>query len=267
MNIKFEPITFDDLDFVKSLQPVDWNYDLSLVFKNYIESKISSPVKLIANDTPVGIGNLFLFEYSAWLSQIIVTESARGNGYGGLITRQLLDMAPSHIKTFQLIATDLGYPVYKKLGFEVMTEYLFYNNVSADNSINATYVKFEDKYKAELLSLDRHVTGENRSVLFTDEVLASMRLYFVNDKIAAYLTPDLGEGHILSVNEEMGLQIMNELIQKNKRIVFPKDNEVAANWLKVRGKYVSRTAKRMILGERLKVNLNCIYGRIGGNLG
>ncbi len=64
---------------------------------------------------------------TAWLAHIIVDPEYRKRGIGSLIVCQLLDfLKNSGCETVSLIATELGYSVYKKAGFVEQTEYAFF---------------------------------------------------------------------------------------------------------------------------------------------
>ena len=61
-----------------------------------------------------------------WLAHINVQPGNRNHGLGKLITQFLVDEAQAkNCDTIYLIATDLCEPVYKKVGFETETDYLF----------------------------------------------------------------------------------------------------------------------------------------------
>ena len=58
---------------------------------------------------------------------IATIESARGRGYGAAITRQVVaDGIAAGCDVAILQASDMGYPVYERMGFRTVVEYVGY---------------------------------------------------------------------------------------------------------------------------------------------
>ncbi|MBL0009542.1 MAG: GNAT family N-acetyltransferase [Saprospiraceae bacterium] len=93
----------------------------------YITSDFCFPIKVSIDHKIAGTGTAIIHHDVAWLAHIIVHPDFRNQGIGKLITESLVKMA--HAKscdTLYLLATELGEPVYRKIGFETETEYLFF---------------------------------------------------------------------------------------------------------------------------------------------
>lgn len=267
MNISIQKLTKEDLPHISYLSPPDWNYDISIPFDSYLTNGYCIPLKLLDSDLIIGVGNVIMLGDTAWLSQIIVAREYRGKGLGTMITRTLLASIPSHIHTVQLIATDLGFPVYKKLGFTIEDEYLFYLIESRIFPTALNPVPFEIKYIDQLFDLDCRISGEKRNALFSQKILDTTRLFFKGTTLVAYSMPDLGETLIVSEDCNTGIDLLKEHICKKKKIVFPSSNIFAVEWMERNHFMSDRKAYRMSLGKKLKPRLGCIYNRIGGNLG
>lgn len=122
--MKFEDFTLNDLDQLPSLEPPNWG-SLTPRFLRFIQSEHCSPVKLTLDGHAIGVGTTIRHEDTAWLACIIVHPDHRNKGLGKLITEHLINSLDRNLyQSIYLIATELGYPVYKKLGFELEKEYV-----------------------------------------------------------------------------------------------------------------------------------------------
>lgn len=101
-----------------------------------------------------------------------------------------------------------------------------------------------------VMSLDKRVSGEDRSILLKDK-LANCYLYQDEDKIKGYYLPDLGEGLIIAQEVTAGLQLMKLRYKNKDRGVLPADNTTAIKFLLDNGFYEKRRVKRMFLGKKL----------------
>src|SRR4051812_12704318 len=122
-----------DLPALAALQPSDWGSILP-PHEFYLSSPFCFPQKFLIDDAIVGIGTRVAHADSAWLGHIIVHPDHRRKGIGEFITKTLMDGAlTGTCDLLFLTATDIGEPVYRKLGFEIETEYLFYKDVNANS--------------------------------------------------------------------------------------------------------------------------------------
>src|SRR4051794_2758459 len=95
------------------------------------------------------------FGPTGWLGGITVAPGARGRGLGRELTVAALD-ALGPRSTVLLLASELGRPIYERLGFVAEGSYrVFTSQVSGDG-------EFEP---GRPHALDRRVTGEDRSVV------------------------------------------------------------------------------------------------------
>ena len=70
-------------------------------------------------DEAVGCGTVYLHDGTAGLYNIAVLESARGRGIGHAITAALMNVGVDAGCTNAVLhATEMGRPVYERLGFE-----------------------------------------------------------------------------------------------------------------------------------------------------
>lgn len=129
--MNFEPIQFSDLPVVTSLSPEGWG-NVPIKIQHYIESPFCFPIKLLVDQKIVAIGATIVHNDVAWLGHIIVAPDERGKGYGKQTTQELIRIANrKKCNSIQLIATDMGAPVYTKLGFKESSSYLFFDDIQA----------------------------------------------------------------------------------------------------------------------------------------
>ena len=76
----------------------------------------------------LGVGTLWHFESMVQLSNIATLDTARGLGIGTAVTAALLNLGLElGADAAMLTASDMGYPIYRKLGFETAFELVTYS--------------------------------------------------------------------------------------------------------------------------------------------
>ena len=266
--MNFSRFELPDLLNLAELQPPDWG-NLIPRFEYFIKSEYCKPIKLSENGRTVGIGTSMLHEDSAWLACIIVHSDYRGKGLGKTLTQKLIDdIDLEKYQTIYLDATDFGYPVYKKLGFEIEAEYVHLKKQSdaAPYSVSNNIQPFHDELAGSLLKLDQEISGENREGILTD-FLKSAHVYLAGNEVLGFYIPDWGDGPIIAKNDEAGLELMKLRIQEKMDAVIPFDNETALDFLKKHGFKTFKMSKRMLLGPPKNWNPNGSYNWISGQLG
>jgi GNAT superfamily N-acetyltransferase len=264
----FQRFSADDLPYLDILRPIDWA-DVKIPFRFYISHDFCFPVKLLLNDQIVGVGCTILHDDVAWLAHIIVHPDFRKQGYGSIITQQLIQQAhEKSATTIFLIATDLGAPVYSKLGFETETEYYFYKEAILQNSytLPENIIPFEENYFDDLCRLDREISTENRMVYLRNHCRAGY-LYLEQGKLIGFYMPTWGDGLILAQSEDAGIALLKLHLSQNDKVFFPEENRSAFLFMKDSSFDYFRKAKRMRLGKKRSWSAESIYNRIGGNLG
>jgi GNAT superfamily N-acetyltransferase len=265
--LKIFPFKREDLPNLSHLQPEDWQ-DIIPHFDFYTSSSFCHPVKMAQGIHIAGIGCAIKFPTSGWLAHIIVDPAYRNRGIGTDITRYLMEwLQKNNCNTLQLIATDAGEPIYRKLGFKPILKYLFYSGICSERLESIAIHSFEDKYREEILKLDRYVTGDDRKELLHAH-LPSLKIYIGNERIQGYYAPFLGEGQILATKSTAGIELLKlKHYKSNTRTVIPEKNFEATEFLSQPGFRFERNALRMVFGKTWKWHPENIYSRIGGNLG
>lgn len=259
-------ITGQDLSTIPEFQPDDWP-DITKAFTFYSKSWFCKPMKLIQRNEIIGIGNVIYLHDTAWLSQIIVRPENRNQGWGSILTQGLIDQSKAKVRTISLLATDLGFPVYQKLGFKNQGLYHFYQGEPLGlNGQKEFIADYDSICHCEILELDKEVSGEIRSRLLQDH-LPFAKVIKHHDEVIAYYLPTLGEGQIISKHSDAGLELMQYHLRDKGKIVFPEENKNARNFILTKGFVPYRKAHRMFIGEVLNCKPEWIFSRIGGNLG
>ncbi|MCK5165299.1 MAG: GNAT family N-acetyltransferase [Desulfobacula sp.] len=263
MNI--ERITKNDIHHFRKLQPAGWS-DIMPIFQYYLEKPFCIPVKICMENNIIGIGAGIVFGNTAWLAHIIVDPEFRGRGIGFAIVRSLLNQL--NCGTVSLIATHLGYSVYKKAGFIEQTQYLFFERKTPWKGFNRSgnIIQYTDKYMKDIFILDQDVSGEDRCNLLIDKFINSY-VYQKKGKLKGYYLPDLGEGMIVADESEAGIELMKMKYAVSDKAVLPIENTIGINFLKENGFTETLRVTRMVWGRQFSWYPDKLYGRIAGNFG
>ncbi|WP_276369689.1 GNAT family N-acetyltransferase [Chryseolinea sp. H1M3-3] len=265
---KIEKFLSADLEAVPGLQPEGWP-DIFPSIQYYCAADFCFPLKATVNGTTAGMGTAIILGNTAWLAHIIVSPQYRNAGIGTALTKALVELVQhTPCKTILLIATALGEPVYKKLGFEVQTQYVFFDEGALPKpGLDVQEIKpFEKQKEKDLLQLDRRVSGENRKKLLEQHYESC--LVFLEDRaLKGFYMPTLGEGLVVADTHTAGFELMKYRTAEAKKICIPADNLHGVDLLTNHGFKEVRKASRMVLGEKLEWHGSKIYSRIGGNLG
>ncbi|MFT3911673.1 MAG: GNAT family N-acetyltransferase [Ferruginibacter sp.] len=266
MNI--QPLTQTDIPSITELQPEGWG-DILPAIEFYTNNNFCFPIKVVMDHVVIGMGTAIIHNDVAWLAHIIVHPNNRNKGIGRLITQTLVDSPQvRNCETIYLIATDLGAPVYEKIGFETDTNYLFFKDiVTGENWINdKNILPYKDEFKNQVAALDKQVSGEDR-MFHLDQWLADSYVYLHKNTVEGFYLPAFGEGLIYATNKIAGTELMKYRFVTKQNIVFPVDNVHATEFMYNNNYKEFRVAKRMILGKKRNWQPENIYSRIGGNLG
>lgn len=257
-----------DINRIDELEPVGWG-DLKPRFRYFTSHHFCRPLKITDNGKIVAIGTTIAHTDSVWLATIITHPDYRNQGLGTTITKALIDSVdPKRYSTIYLDATEYGYPVYKKLGFEVEAEY---NHYLAPATIDFTkfnkhIVPFDARYERAIYKLDQLVSAENRTTTLSEEITDSM-LYVHENNVQGVFFPSLGDGLIIASHEEAGKELMKLRAQSFVKASLPAKNEAGNAFLKENGFEFKRISRRMRMGDKREHNLQLLYNRISGQLG
>jgi GNAT superfamily N-acetyltransferase len=266
--IELQELQHQDLEELIHLQPEGWP-DIRPFIQFYLNDPFCFPIKIVKNNEIAGIGCAIVHNKVGWLAHIIVRNLFRNQGIGRLITESLVNMLLSKgCETLHLIATDLGAPVYQKVGFETVTNYLFFKNINFENRIviSERVVPFDEKFKEQVAQLDIETAGEERFFHLEPHLPGSF-VYLKDGKVEGFFLPALGEGLITASTANAGIELMKFRLKKMDHVAIPSENVAGIEFLHQNNFREFKTAKRMRFGLKRNWKPQNIYNRIGGNLG
>lgn len=262
------PITLNDLPRIPTIQPADWE-DITPFFDYYVRSAHCEAWKGELDGKLAAVGAIIFHKHTAWLAHILVHEDQRRQGLGGQITQALVDRIPrATYPSILLIATEMGEPVYKRLGFAVECHSAAFR-YEADaflppdsENVNA----YSPEWEQRVLELDTWVSGEQRADTLTPHLPKAQLITQGAALLGAYL-PTLGDGLILARDAAAGKQLLDVRLPDTSFAIVPEANEEAVSHLISRGLEPVKRISRMFLGEPHTWRPEGLYHRIGGNLG
>jgi GNAT superfamily N-acetyltransferase len=263
-----EPFTENDLPALDGLRPENWP-DLVPHFQFYLSKPSCLPRKTVVDGAIVGSGAGIAFGPTGWLAHIIVRPEHRGVGIGGRIVADLMGLlAGKGCRTVSLIATDLGRPVYLKAGFVDQTEYVFLTRAPGgkEGRTDRRIIAYEPTFEPAVLELDRAISGETREAVLKEKLEGSF-LFVSGGRLRGCFLPRLGEGLVIARDDEAGLALLELKTSQAERVAMPADNEAARAFLLRNGFTETMRARRMVSGPAFAWKPDCVYGRIGGNMG
>ncbi len=257
-----------EVGLIAELQPPEWSIILPTI-DFYTKTDYCFPIKVTLDGKIVGTGTAIHNHGTAWLAHIITHTDYRNRGIGKLVTQALVDNLKSkNFETIYLVATALGEPVYKKVGFETETEYVFFKDVRRHDAfeIPKEIMPYFEAASPQIAALDHRVSGEERFFQLVPH-LAAGYVFLENERVAGFFLPSYGDGLIIAENPTAGLALMNLRLTMKDTAVFPLDNRHALDLIQQLGQQPLMYAKRMWLGKPRPWSPAEIYNRIGGNLG
>jgi GNAT superfamily N-acetyltransferase len=271
MNLaKIIPFQTNHATNLAALFPEDWHFDFEKFIEIHSQNLYFKAFTLQADNQIIGFGNLFLFDNTAWLGNIVVGDRHRGKGCGSLITQHLIETAKANgVTTQNLIATPLGQPVYKKLGFKVDLNYDFYvtKKEQFNFKIHQTIRKAIDSDFEEILKLDFQITGENRKEML-QFYLPDTYLFFEGGAITGIFINALETGSVIAQNQKAGIELLKlKLNFGNTKIIIPENNVLLKEFLSENGYEKALSLPKMQLGESYPWKPQNIFNRGAGYCG
>ncbi len=258
----------EDINQLNLLQPADWS-DIRPYFDYYSSSSFCDPIKISDANRIIAVGTIIKHQDTAWLSHLIVHPEYRNQGIGKLLTNSLIRRADQGIfKTIYLDATDMGYPIYIKAGFKIETEYVHLegNLINLNLKDASRVIPFEEKFKAEVMELDKITSGETREVIFRDHLKSSL-LYLKDGKVRGVYFPSFFDRYIMADLPEAGKELMKLRLRVKNTTKLPIKNQAGIDFLLENNYKEVRRSKRMILGAKREWMAENNFNRISGGLG
>jgi hypothetical protein len=228
------------------------------------------PIAAEVDGVVAGCANGLWHVDTGWLGNIVVLPEFRGRGIGRSLTEKLVDFFHEKGVTHQiLVATRLGEPVYRKVGFEVASHYLFFRRDGISDSETVAGVRpFRPEDTGALFTLDGVITGETRQPFlkrYLDEAWVHVS---PSGGVDGYYLPKLGDGLIIAESETAGISLLRSKLRQGGQVsVAPEGNKAAVDFLLTNGFVETARAPRMSLGPDIGWKPECVFSRGAGFCG
>lgn len=270
MPLQIRPLDFADIPSVVHFPPEDWNFDFKALLRSHLGHGYFHPVVGTLDGRPVAVGHGIRHGEVAWLGNIIVSAAHRGSGFGTALTAHLVEfMQAMGCRTQVLIATAMGEPVYRKLGFRVSSRYSFLKGPQAPRAGLAGVSLMEPKDHGAVLELDRRATGECRGSFLAPHLPAGL-VYRTSPggEVRGCFLPTLGSGAIIAADGKAGRVLLRmKAACAAGTLVVPDSNPEAKAQLEAWGMLEYASAPRMTLGPEPDWRPGMIWSRGAGYCG
>lgn len=266
-SISIEPLKRDDIPNLADFAPPEWNSPLNhfLDFhfgQDYFQAYVSRERNRIA-----GTGSIILNGESGWLGNIIVAPEFRRFGLGTRITEYLLDrLKQAGCIHRLLVATAMGEPVYRRLGFQTSMIYRFYQGKRLPGLHNPAIRTLAPSDFTQAIELDRRISGERRDSLLS-RFLSPGWAYRDSDHspLRGIFLPSFAMGWIIATDEEAGLALLHfKHSREEAKSVVPEANTSAIKWLIENHFHEYLAAPRMHLGPEVPWLPHLVFSRASG---
>jgi GNAT superfamily N-acetyltransferase len=215
----------------------------------------------------VGVAAGASFGGTGWVGGVAVVPAARRAGLGGALTQAILDFLASRgVATVLLHATDLGRPVYERLGFVPETEYLTLTGPTRPRDPVAGRTGPPDPGLlvrpgrpgdlADVLALDRAATGEDRRRLLAALWPTGGLLAADGGRPLGYhqASPWRSGGAVVAADPRAGLALLDAVIAAGDEVAvsLPAANPAAVRFLEAAGFGEHSRTLRMRRGPRVR---------------
>jgi len=215
-----------------------------------------------------------------WVGTIFVDPDSRGTGLGRALTEATLAiLTHAGCATQVLVATDMGRPVYERLGFETRTFYQTFEREAdatdgarpADEGIRP----FTAADLADAVELDRSATGEDRGPLLAPLIgqEGSIVLRTPDGTLEGFLLrAPWGGGATIAVSPDAARRLFAERLRRAGpghlvRVGTPLENEAGIAALGADGWRASYRPRRMERGPRPDWHPERIWGQFNMAVG
>ena len=200
------------------------------------------------------------FGQTGWIAHVFVRPELRGHGLGTRMT----SVAVSHLQragcdSILLASTELGRPIYERLGFKVESSYHELRGTALPKTVElAPYRPLMPSDRAALRELDRQVSGDDRGPILSrfedfawgvsrDKRLVGAAVPLPWGGAWAALLPGAGDAEAAAM-----VRLIRTVGSVGPEVIVypPDENRLALDLLRDSGFEELRTVPRMVLGKR-----------------
>ena len=213
-----------------------------------------------------------------WIGAIFVDTSVRRRGIGRHLTEAVIArLEAAGCRTFALVASGEGRPLYQGMGFELQTAYatLEAPGTAGAASLDVAVRTFQPADLEAMAALDRQATGEERGHLiarFATETSARVLVGAAGTIDAFTVRAPWGGGATIARTMNDGVRILEARRaavgpERQVRAGLPLENRAGIARLRSLGWTRSWNAPRMIRGEPIGWHPDLIWGQFAMALG
>jgi ribosomal protein S18 acetylase RimI-like enzyme len=268
-SIQIRNLRFDEIEKVKEFPPREWSSKLEQVLRQHFGQDYFYPIVCTYDAMLVGIAQGIINGSIGWLGNIITIPEYRNKGIGTALTEHLMKYLMDDGCTTQLlVATTMGEPIYKKLGFIREMDYIFFDREHALQPVNASTIREIRETDTEAIERIDYLSSGERRLALLHHFFSTGWMYETTEKIEGFYLPDFGAGFIAAENDEAGLALLRfKHAAIGKQSVLPETNSKANELLKSHGFLETLRAPRMYYGKKVQWQSECIYSRAAGYCG
>jgi len=267
--IEWRDLQRADIPRLASFAPLEWRMALDVVLREHFgRSYFRARVATVASRI-VAVGQSIATGRTGWIGNIIVQADMRNRGLGSRMTEELIAVLRGQsCSSVLLVATAMGEPVYKKLGFRRTAAYVFLEVPRLSSPVTNAIRRVEPADVDHVMGIDATVTGETRKELL-DSHLASGWVHVDRDRgIDGFFLPTLGSGLVLANGAPAGLDLLRfKHAHFSRSAVVPAANTAALQFLVEQGARETTRAPRMALGDEADWRPECVFARATGFCG
>jgi ribosomal protein S18 acetylase RimI-like enzyme len=258
-----------DVPALATFAPESWRMALDAVLlqhvsRSYFVARVATDENGIA-----AVAQGIVTGTAGWLGNVIVRPEARRRGFGRRMTLDMVDVLRARgCSTLLLVATEMGEPVYRKIGFRRTGEYVFLRMPRVPLRPTSSIRRLGPSDLTGVLDLDAQATGETRDGLLGPHLGAGWGHVDPCGVLDAFFLPSFGAGLVIARAPAAGcalLEFKHALYSQDT--VVPSENSAAFQFLVNHGAKETLRAPRMALGKEASWNPECIFARGTGYCG
>lgn len=286
---EIRPMTAADVEAASDLALAQGWRDRRLFYDFVLRVRTCQPLVGEVDGRLVATGLATVSGPVGWLGSIVVEAGLRCRGLGRTMTEELMArLRAGGCRTLSLEASDLGRPMYERMGFRLAT---WYHQVQADHlddpPVPPAGTRVRQLRRADLpavFTLDRQATAEDRSAPLT--VMAESGGWVLEDEgspnaggaadaggLRGFLLPaERAYGVAIAPRPEDGFYLLDlhrYLVPPGAHVRAGVPHEHEAGWqaLQTRGWQETWRAPRLLLGPDLAWRPDWIWGQLNGAMG
>lgn len=262
-------LELSDIPELAGFAPEEWNMALDAVLlghfgRGYFHARVSAE-----SDQIIAVGQGIATGRAGWIGNIIVRPEARNRGLGSRVTQDIVELLRGRgCSTLLLIATELGEPVYQKLGFRKTGEYVFLRLPRLPAVPTTSVRRLQPSETEAVFKLDAFATGEARGDLLAPHLGAGWVHTDPSGALDGFFLPSFAAGLVVANQPAAGLELLGfKHAFYPGNVVVPGSNGSALQFLKEHGAEETARGPRMALGDGIAWRPECIFARGAGYCG